>query len=136
MSNIKIGNKCETDVCTLLRNKHYYVYHVPMKNGGQPVDIIAAKRDKDSQATVYLIDAKHVREGNVSFPLSRVEPNQLSTMRFAREWAGLKNLGFAIKFDRDDSLRWLGYDKLLQLLKEEKKGINMEELDMFEKVLL
>ncbi len=133
MSNIKIGSDCEKEVSSILRKHKYWVYRCPVKTGGQPMDIIAAKTNKITY--FWLIDAKHVREENPSFTLSRIEPNQWATMDFARNFAGLQNLGFAIKFDRTGKIYWLSYDNALKLKNEDIKSINLSMLEEFEKEL-
>ena len=70
MSNKKLGNSFEQELCEKLSEYGFWVHCLAMNKSGQPADVIAV-RNKQS----YLIDAKVVstRRG---FALSRVEENQ------------------------------------------------------------
>jgi Holliday junction resolvase len=130
MNNTKIGNKTETKIVNIFREFRYWVYNTPHKTNGQPVDIIAMN-DRDG----WLVDAKHVETGKVSFSFSRIEPNQITTCLYAKEFAKIKNLGFAIEFDRDGEVYWLPFEKFLEMSKNGEKSVNMNDLKLFRKVL-
>lgn len=73
MSNKKLGNTFETEVCNLLFAQGFWAHNMAQNAAGQPADVIAVKNGK-----AYLIDCK-VCSGN-RFPLSRVEENQNLSM--------------------------------------------------------
>lgn len=122
-----VGNETEQKIAKLFRERHYYVYITPHKANGQPVDIICISKHKS-----FLLDAKHVESGKISFPFSRIEPNQRTTMMYAKDWAGLENLGFGLYFEDTKILYWLPYDKVLEYEKDGFKSIKYEELDRLE----
>lgn len=136
MNNITIGNKTEKTVSSMLREKGYWVYNCPRNSSGaQPIDLIGIKGGKT--IVCWFIDGKHVREQNPSFPLSRIEPNQLASMKYLNEFAkiNITNLGFAIQFERTREIYWLCYDKVLDMIKNDEKSINLNKLKLFEEVL-
>lgn len=134
MSNIKIGNTCERQVVEILRKRGYWVYNLPLKTGGQPVDVIGAKNN-NNRDIIVLLDAKHVREESPSFPLVRVEPNQWASMGYMKNFAGLKNIGFAILFERTEEVYWLSYEFALDLKESGFKSVNLKSLPLFEEIL-
>lgn len=131
-SNVRnvVGSTTEKTVVNALRQKGYWVYNTPMKANGQPVDIIAIKGNVS-----YLMDAKHIRENDVSFTFNRVEPNQITTMLYAMDFAKIENLGFAILFERTGAIYWLDFKKFLESQKNGKKSININELELFDNVI-
>lgn len=129
-SNIRIGDEYEDKVIEMLHDSGHWVYHVPKKVSGQPVDIIAAKGSK-----LMLVDAKHVRYKDVSFKFDRIEPNQWSSMGYAREFAGIECLGFAIFFERTNEMYWLHYDVALDRYNKGEKSIHMSYLKPFKEML-
>jgi Holliday junction resolvase len=78
MTNKKVGNDFEQDVCDILAEHGFWCHLLNANKAGQPADIIAVKNGK-----AYLIDAKVCTNG--SFPLSRVEENQDLAMALWRE---------------------------------------------------
>lgn len=129
----KLGDATEKFTTKTLRNFGYWVYNMPMKTSGQPFDIIAVKGGKSF--LVWLVDAKHVRDEQVSFTFARIEPNQISSMAYAHNFAKIENLGFAIFFDRDKQLRWLPYLDYVEMEKQGQKSVNMNNLKLFTEVL-
>jgi len=73
-SNKKLGNDFEQEVCRMLAQEGFWVHNFANRKNGQPMDIIAAKRD-----CIYLIDAKVCSKG--VFQTSRIEENQVLSMR-------------------------------------------------------
>lgn len=104
---LEAGNLAERDVAKFFQGKGYWC-HVFSKSqsGSQPVDLIAVK-GYDGIVDLWLCDVKNVEAQNASFPFSRIEPNQESTLRYAKEFANLTgdncHLGFIIVFGRDQS---------------------------------
>ncbi len=134
VTNSKIGSTFE-ELAAKILNKHGYWAHIIQKSvHGQPVDIVAAKK-KNSNDIVYLLDVKHVRENVPSFTISRLEPNQLSSLQFCHEFAGLDRLGFAIYFERTQEWYWLPFDKAYECVQENIKSIHLSLLDKFEDIL-
>lgn len=133
---IKLGNATEKFICKTLRNFKYWNYNLPKKTNGQPFDIIALK-GLDNKLIGWFIDGKHVRNEEVSFPFDRIEPNQITSFEYAYNFAKIpgKYLGFAIFFERDKKLYWLSYLQFTDLLKQNKKSVNMHDLILFEELL-
>ena len=129
---LAVGNATEEYVVHLLKTRHYWVYPTAKKVGGQPVDLICGK---DTQ--IWLIDVKHVRSEDCSFTLSRIEPNEWTTMQYAAEWANIEksHMGFSIQFDRTMTVYWLGYEKALEMAENDEKSINLNRLIPIEEVL-
>lgn len=90
MTNKKLGNDFEAELCEILANEGLWVHCLAMNKAGQPADILAVKNKK-----AYLIDAKVVSTDK-GFALSRVEDNQDLSMDL---WSDCGNgqAWFAIK---------------------------------------
>ena len=127
---IKIGTATEKFIAKTLKGLGYWVYNMPLKTSGQPCDLVAIKGN-----IPWLIDGKHVRDDEVSFPFSRIEPNQLSSMAYAHQFAKIQNIGFAIFFDRTKQLYWFSYQDLIKCQQLGMKSINMQNLELFEEVI-
>ena len=91
MSNKKLGNSFETELCEILSDHGFWSHNMAQNAAGQPADIIAVK---DGEA--FLIDCKVCSQGK--FLYSRIEENQDLAMKL---WHGCGNgYGwFALKFD-------------------------------------
>lgn len=136
MNNTSIGNKTEKSVSQIFRERGYWVYNCQKtSSGSQPVDLIAIKGGE--RYLVWFVDGKHVRSHEVSFALNRIEPNQWATLKYANEFAkiDIKNLGFAIHFERTGFIYWLSYKRALEMQKNNEKSINLIKLPVFEEVL-
>jgi hypothetical protein len=102
---LELGNIAERSMAKFFQGMGYWC-HVFSKSqsGSQPVDLIAL-RGYGGVVDLWLCDVKNVEESNASFPFSRIEPNQESTLRYARDFAHLTgdncHLGFIVVFDRD-----------------------------------
>lgn len=70
MSNKKLGNSFEQELCEKLAEYGFWTHNLAMNKSGQPADVIAVKNK-----IAYLIDAKVVSTSR-GFALSRVEENQ------------------------------------------------------------
>ena len=132
---LKVGNATEKFIAKTLKGYGYWVYNMPVKTSGQPCDLVAVKGEGNGYYKAWLIDAKHVRENEVSFPFSRIEPNQFASMNYALNFAKINNVGFAIFFERDKHLYWLSYELVKQLQGEGAKSVNMAKLETLEEVL-
>lgn len=138
---IKLGNATEKLVSKTLRSFGYWNYILPKKVEGQPCDIVAMKGiDVKNKVEIiaWMIDAKHV-ENKVSFTFDRIEPNQISSLSYARDFAKIQGYrgytGFAIFFDRDKQLYWLSFDQYEEMAKNGCKSVNMQELRLLSEVL-
>jgi Holliday junction resolvase len=89
MTNKKLGNDFEQEVCEILAEHGFWVHPLSMNKSGQPADIIAVRNK-----IAYLIDAKVC--SSRGFTLSRMEENQDLAMERWREcgngqgWFALK----------------------------------------------
>ena len=129
----KLGNATERNVAKTLRSLGFWNHILMKRQEGQPCDIVGGKGDENGKITMCLIDAKHV-EDKVSFSFDRIEPNQISSLGYARNFAKIQGknafVGFAIFFDRDKQLRWLSFDKYEELAKMGAKSVNMADLTL------
>ena len=89
MTNKKIGNSFENELCEKLAEYGFWVHALNQNKSGQPADIVAARNKQ-----AYLIDAKVC--SSRGFALSRVEENQDLSMDLWNErgngqgWFALK----------------------------------------------
>lgn len=128
---LNVGNESEIEIGKFFKSKGYWAYITPKKFSGQPVDIIAAKENE-----IWLVDAKHLRKEDKSFPFSRIEPNQRFTMDYARKLAKIKNLGFCICSEIcQEKIFYLSYDKLIELEEKGRKSAKLEEMEDFKCIL-
>ena len=74
MSNKKLGNSFEAELCEILSEHGFWCHNLAQNSSGQPADVIAARNGK-----AYLIDCK-VCSTAKGFALSRVEENQELSM--------------------------------------------------------
>lgn len=91
MSNKKLGNSFEAELCEILANEGFWCHNLAQNSAGQPADVIAVK-DGES----FLIDCKVCSQGK--FQYSRIEENQDLSMDLWRD-CGNGNGLFALKFD-------------------------------------
>lgn len=77
MTNKKIGNDSENDLCALLSSKGWLCHRMaPNEAGQQPCDVVAIKNGEG-----VLIDVKHCDKPFLA--TSRIEPNQQSCFDYA-----------------------------------------------------
>lgn len=125
----ELGKKSEETISSFLHKKHFWVYVFPKKMEGQPFDIIACKNNE-----IWMLDVKHLESSKVSFPIYRIEPNQISSMIYARTFANIENLGFILDWEKDKTaFFFLRLDKVLELRKKNIKSIKIIELERWEK---
>jgi hypothetical protein len=134
------GNSAENLVVELFREYHYWVHDMAKDaTGAQPVDVVAIRGAFAGFGTsTFLVDAKNVRESEISLPFSRIESNQLSCMKYAFEWAGIskRNIGFVVVFDREpDKPRFLSYSAYLEMVKRGEKSANFNDMADFINVI-
>lgn len=126
------GDRAERDI-GLLFKKHGYWAHVfaKSKSGSQPVDVVAIRGNE-----CWLLDVKHLRKEEVSFPFARIEPNQWACLGYARDFAKIKNLGIAVRHENSENFAfWLSYDKLLAMKQNGSKSVKLSDLEVLEELL-
>ena len=79
MSNKKLGNSFEAELCELLSMYGFWCHNMAQNAAGQPADVIAVRNGRP-----YLIDCK-VCSTDKGFDLRRVEDNQDLAMNLWRE---------------------------------------------------
>ena len=93
MSNKKLGNSFEAELCEILAEEGYWVHNLAQNSAGQPADVIAVKNGQ-----AFLIDCKVCSTGK--FLYSRIEENQELSMQLWDE-CGNGDGWFALQFDSD-----------------------------------
>lgn len=127
---LQVGNQTEVMVTELFKKYGYWAHILQKgKDGGQPCDVVAMKENINWQ-----IDAKHV-EDEISFPFSRIESNQITSMDYALNFSRIKNLGFAIYFERFNKLYFMHFLKYLELKNQKRKSVRYDELYEMESYL-
>ena len=126
------GNRAEKDVGLIFKKHGFWVHNfAKSQSGSQPVDIVAIRENES-----WLLDVKNLRKEDISFPFSRIEPNQLTCFDYARNFAKIKNLGIAICHENcENGAFWLSYDRLLQLIENGSKSVKLRDLELLEKYL-
>ena len=90
MSNKKLGNQFEAELCEILSKQGFWVHNLAQNSAGQPADVIAVK-----EGEAFLIDCKVCSNGK--FQYSRIEENQDLSMDLWKE-CGNGHGWFALKF--------------------------------------
>ena len=93
MSNRKLGNSFESELCEILFNHGFWCHNLAQNQAGQPADVIAVKN-----GIPYLIDCKACTNG--TFNKNRIEENQRLSMQLWDDSGN--NAGvFAVKFGKN-----------------------------------
>lgn len=131
-----VGRKAEKDVEELFNKHGYWALNIPKSISGQPFDFVACKGVIfEPYVDAWFIDVKHI-EDKISFDFNRIEPNQRTAMKFARNFSKLRKLGFVILTEREPSrFFYLTYDKLLELEEKGFKSVKISELEDFEELI-
>lgn len=95
MSNKKVGNRFESELCEILSMYGFWSHNLSQNSAGQPADVIAVRNGK-----AYLIDCK-VCSTDKGFDLRRVEENQELAMSLWGE-CGNGQGWFAMKLPTGD----------------------------------
>jgi Holliday junction resolvase len=95
MSNKKLGNSFESELCEILSTYGFWCHNLAQNSAGQPADVIAVRNHE-----AYLIDCK-VCSTDKGFALSRVEDNQDLAMNLWEE-CGNGQGWFAMKLPNDE----------------------------------
>ena len=143
----KNGEHGELSVAQLLHEMGYWV-HITQRNrsGSQPVDIIAVKHSSMSafgpreEDVAWLLDAKYVESGE-RFNFDDIQPNQIDSLRMAKNFAHLGNIGFGIIFAEfsTEFVYFLHFDLYERLVAQGRKSvhrIDIPTIDEWEAVVL
>lgn len=95
MSNKKLGNTFETELCEILSMCGFWCHNMAQNSAGQPADVIAVRNGR-----AYLIDCK-VCSTDKGFDLKRMEENQDLSMSLWNE-CGNGQGWFAMKLPTGD----------------------------------
>ena len=95
MSNKKLGNQFEAELCEILSMYGFWCHNLAANSAGQPADLLAVRNGKS-----YLIDCK-VCSTDKGFDLKRVEENQDLAMTLWEE-CGNGQGWFAMKLPTGD----------------------------------
>ena len=126
-----LGNKAEEETTKLLTSYGYWAFNIPKGVKGQPFDIIACKENVN-----WFVDVKHLENNKLSFDFNRIEPNQLTSMNYAKNFSNIKNLGFVIRVDRDCcGFLFLHYDELINMQEKGLKSVKIADLKNFEELI-
>lgn len=127
MSNRKLGNTFETELCGILYTNGFWVHNLAQNSAGQPADVIAVRHGK-----AHLIDCK-VCSGK-GFALSRVEENQDLSMNLWREYGNGEGW-FALKLN-DGRIFMVSHNRIkrsaveravMRIAKIEQEGQTIED---------
>ena len=120
MSNKKIGNEFESELCDILSEHGFWVHLLNQNKSGQPADVIAV-RNKVS----HLIDAKVC--SNNTFPFSRIEENQDLAMELWKECGN--GIGwFALKLDEFDNQIFMISHYTMKAYRDKQKSLSAKEI--------
>ena len=126
----EVGKKTEDFIHDFFRERKYWVFIIPRTVKGQPFDIIARKGDTKN---IWFIDAKHLETDKVSFSFNRIEPNQITSMKYAENICGIsKQMGFVIFWERTEKLYYMDWQKFKQMILEGKKSVKIVELELMD----
>lgn len=108
MTNKKLGNDFETELCDILSTHGFWCHNMAMNHSGQPADIIAVRN-----SVAYLIDAKVCTHDK--FPIDRIEENQRTAMEL---WSlcgnGTAWFAFALE-DSGHEIVMISYDAIVDI---------------------
>lgn len=120
MSNKKLGNRFESELCDILSEHGFWVHLLNQNKSGQPADIMAV-RNKVS----HLIDAKVC--SNNTFPFSRIEENQDLAMELW-QYCGNGIGWFALKIDEYDSQIYMISHYTMKAYRNQQKSLSAKEI--------
>ena len=121
MSNKKLGNDYEQQLCKELADAGFWVHNFANRKNGQPADIIAVK-----DTTAYLIDAK-VCSYEV-FPFRRIEDNQHLAMDM---WIECGNITPYFALKARNEIYMVDYTTVMDLISKGKKQLNLEDMNKY-----
>ena len=118
MTNKKLGNDFESELCKMLFDQGFWAHNFGNKTNGQPADIIAARNGK-----AYLIDAKVCSRD--TFDTTRIEENQKNSMILWDKTNNGKGY-FALKLT-DDSIYFIDHLTIL-MARQDKVTLNRSDI--------
>lgn len=134
------GNRDEKSLCVdCLQQHHWYAYNTKRgASGSQPVDVFAFKGSDDGKSVVLFLDAKNQERGK-SFPFSRIEQNQETSMLYSSRICGNNpdHMGFVVFFDIDGELQpmFLSYTEFMRMKAYGMKSAPIGEMIPFDDFL-
>lgn len=117
MTNRKLGNDFESELCEILFRRGFWVHNLAQNQAGQPADVMAVRNK-----VAYLIDCKVC--SLKGFPLSRVEENQDSSMTLWKE-CGNGEGWFALKLAEDV---YMIPHVAMKMFAEEKASMSVQDI--------
>lgn len=115
----ELGKRTEKSLCEFFATKKYWAHPLSKGINGQPVDVIA-KRKRDD----WFVDAKHLEDNKKSFHFSRIEPNQITSLKILKFIAEADaHLGFVI--DWQNEFYFFDFNFYLELEKQGQKSVFM-----------
>lgn len=124
-----LGRKSEVKVCSFFGNKKYMAYAIPKGINGQPFDVFAHRKQYS-----WYVDVKHLEDNKFSFPFSRIEPNQITSMKYAKYVAEMDGIfGFVIDWCND--LYFLDFDSFCDFKNQGQKSVKIEFLPRLEELV-
>ena len=125
IKNDKIGRTTEKNIVEYFEKHKFWAFNVPKGINGQPFDIIARRKNQ-----VWFIDAKHLVYSKASFPFDRIEPNQETTMDYAKIVADIQdNMGFVIEWERTPGkFYYLSHEIYKEMKKLGEKSVKINSL--------
>lgn len=118
LSNKKLGNSFEEELCELLAQNGFWAHNMAQNEVGQPADIIAVKNN-----FAVLIDCKVCSKDR--FNISRVEPNQEAAMTMWKA-KGNQLCYFALKLS-DGEIYMVHFDNLKENLNKNQITLTFED---------
>ena len=119
MSNRKLGNSFESELCEILFIHGFWCHNLAQNQAGQPADVIAVKNK-----VAYLIDCK-VCSTDKGFDLRRVEENQVTAMTLWKE-CGNGQGWFALKVEEEEIVMIPHFS--IKALMREKSVLNLTDI--------
>lgn len=126
VTNRTLGDRFESDFCTLLYNKGFWSHRLTQNSAGQPADVIAVRNGK-----AWLIDCKVCTDNR--FPLSRIEDNQNLAMTVWKDYCGNDEAWFALRVQDDKGVYWVYMipHSVLKVLAETQSSLSYEDITKY-----
>lgn len=133
-----LGRNSENLLADFFQQNRYWALIIPRGVGGQPFDIIARYKNKEiGLDDVWFVDSKHLEEKKVSFDFNRIEPNQISSMEYAKYFCGIdEQMGFVVHWERDNNFYYFSFDDYLKISDTGRKSIKIEEMQNFTELIM
>lgn len=119
MGNKSMGTVFEREFAEFMSDRGFWVHILQDNRNGQPFDVIAARN-----GCTYVFDCK-VCEGD-KFLLSRMEPNQISSMKLWEECGNEQGM-FVIAYRKASQFCAIPFHRLMKLKEEGVKSLAIEQ---------